>query len=457
MKCMHGFLWVALVTVGCATEGARETSSDSGEIGIFFPNAPDGVNCISFKLDNADGSTASFQFVTTASNVRVIRNLTIGAYELSAVAYAASVPRPINDDDCQAVPLVVPWTTQAPVPVVVQTNLRSNVDLTLLPAGLLGITVHWFEPPEVVAPGQGQVGALIANTLPFGTFVSWTVAAEDGPTGQVRALLDFPGSQPFIIIDGQSNPTILAIDPEFNTVYVSNLVTGTTDSEGLAIADGSIANDFGELVGGINPGDLGFTVANHTAYWVEMAPGAAIDAPVPSNINCFPCGQPLATNQSGANGLTAHANRVYWGTADGSLQGMNVTDTSPTTLTSIAPRHAYGATADDQFVYFIGVDARFSLSTSKIEKVPAFGGPAVTLVDGIPGGAFPIVAFRDFVYFLSFESMRRIRRVPINGGPVEDIVFGSIGGFAVTTDIEGHDVLYWSDLTHGGLIWRARL
>jgi hypothetical protein len=412
------------------------------------------VNCISFKLDNADGSTASFQFVTTASNLRVIRSLTIGAYELSAVAYAASVPRPINDEDCQAIPLDVPWTTQAPVPVVVQKNRRSNVDLTLLPAGRLGITVHWFEPPEVVAQGQGFVGSLVANTLSFGTFVSWTVAAEDGPTGQVRALLDFPGSQPFVLIDGQSNPSALAIDPDFNTVYVSNLVTGTTDSEGTVIADGSVANDFGELVGGINPGDLGFAVVNHTAYWVGMAPGARIGAPVPFNIDCFPCAQPLATNQSGANGLTARGNRVYWGTADGSLQGMNVTDTSPTTLINIVPNQAYGATADDEFVYFVDVDPRRSISTSKIDKVPAFGGSAVTLVDGIPGGAFPIVAFREFVYFLSFDG---IRRVSTDGGPVEDVVLGSFGGFTVATDIEGHDVLYWSDLTHGGLIWRARL
>jgi hypothetical protein len=40
---------------------------------------------------------------------------------------------------------------------------------------------------------------------------------------------------------------------------------------------------------------------------------------------------------------------------------------------------------------------------------------------------------------------------------VEDVTFGAIGGFALGSDFNGHDVIHWSDVTHGGLIWRARL
>ena len=450
----HCVLWAVLLVVGCQSDSDPTTSSDQGELGVVLGNAPDGVNCISFTLANADGNTASQQFALTAGNVRTIRNLAVGAYDLSAVAYAVSVPAPVSDSDCQTVPLNSPWTTEAPAPVVVQKNVRNSVDLTLLPAGRITITLHWFQPPEVIAHGQGFVQAMAANTTPFGTMVAWAVAAHGGPTGRLMGIFDSPSSGPFIILDGQSLPGEVTIDPDFNVVYMDNFPTGMTDSEGNIIPDGSIWGSFGQLVAGNNPGDLGIAVANHRPYWVEMPLGADLGVNEPSSIDCFPCEQPLATNQFGANGLTAHGSRVYWGNLDGSLQGMDVTDLVPTTLANIAPRTAYGASADDQFVYFADVDPALSIDTSKIDQVPTFGGPAVTLVDGIPGGAFPIVVFHGYVYFLTGEG---IKRVPTTGGAVGDVVSGAIGGFALTTDLAGHDVLYWSDQTHGGLIWRARL
>lgn len=453
MSHRHCVLWVAIAVAGCQAADDPDVTTDRGEVGINLGRAPDGINCISFQLDNEDGTTASFQFVLTANNVRVIPNLTIGAYDLSAVAYAADIPSPINNADCDAVPATAPWSTQAPVPVVVQKNVRSNIDLTLLPAGRIGVTVHWFEAPEVIAQHQGNVGAMVASTNPFGTFLAWEVAAH-GPTGKIVGFNDVPGALPFDIITGQTNPAEMAIDPDSNLVYFENFVTGTTDGNGQVISDGSIANSNGILVAGINPGDLGFAVANHTVYWVGMTPGAGPGGGVPFNIDCFPCTQPLATGQVGANGLTAHGDRVYWGTSDGELHGMTAGDAAPTTLFNIAPRRAYGASADDQFVYFIDVSPFESIDTSKIDQVPSGGGATVTLVDGIVGGAFPIVAFHSFVYFQTFDG---IKRVSTAGGPVEDVVFGSIGGFALTTDVNGFDLLYWSDATHGGLIWRGRL
>jgi len=446
-------LWLSVLALGCESENGKGVSSDQGEIGIELGAAPDGINCISFTLANEDGNTATYQFALTMNNVRVIRNLTIGAYDLSAVAYRSGTARPIVDADCSEVPLNSPWATQAPIPVVVQKNVRTDIDLTLLPTGRIGITLHWLEPPEVIAQRQGFVRFMAVNTTSSGTFVAWNVAAH-GPTGQIVGLDDFTGSEPFIIADGQTNPGGLAIDPDSNTVYFSNVVTGTTDGEGRVIADGSVWTSFGEQVSGINPGDFGFAAATHAAYWVGMPPDTFIGSPVPFNIDCFPCAHPLATNQLSANGLTAHGNRVYWSNADGALQGMNVDDLAPTTLANIAPRQAYGAGADDQFVYFIDLAPDASIDESKIDKVPAAGGTPVTLVDGIPGGAFPIAPFHGFVYFLTGDG---IKRVSVAGGPVEDVVFGAIGGFALTTGPANHDLLYWSDDTHGGLIWRARL
>jgi hypothetical protein len=439
---------------GCSGGSDPAVESARGEVGIFVGNPPDVVNCISFTLANEDGNTSSFQFEVTTSNVRVIRNLTIGAYDLSAVAYAADIPEPIGDSDCQAVPVVSPWSTEASIPVVVQRDLRNNVDLTLLPTGRIGVTVHWFEPPEVVAQHQGNVQAMVANTTSTGTLVAWTVAAHGGATGKVVALSQSLGPTPFTTLSGLSNPGEMAIDPDSSVIYVDNLVTGTTDAEGHQLADGSVWSSFGEQVGGINPGDLGFAVADHTAYWVGMPPGVGVGAPVPFNIDCTPCTAPLATGQNGANGLTAHGARVYWGTSDGAVHGMAVTDPSPATLGSIAPRRAYGATADDEFAYFIDVDPAQPIDASKIDRVPAGGGAVTTLLDGIPGGAFPIQAFHGFVYFLTGEG---IKRVPTGGGAVEDVTFGAIGGFALTTGLDGFDVIYWSDVTHGGLIWRAVL
>jgi hypothetical protein len=111
-------------------------------------------------------------------------------------------------------------------------------------------------------------------------------------------------------------------------------------------------------------------------------------------------------------------------------------------------------TADDDFAYFIDLDPALPIDASRIDRIPAAGGTPTTLVDGIPGGAFPIQAFYGFVYLLTGEG---IKRVPTSGGAVEDVTFGAISGFALSSDFSGHDVIYWSDVTHGGLIWRARL
>jgi len=58
------------------------------------------------------------------------------------------------------------------------------------------------------------------------------------------------------------------------------------------------------------------------------------------------------------------------------------------------------------------------------------------------------------VYYLDVLG---IHRVPVNSGAPEDVVTGTFGGFALTTDSAGHDVMYYTDPTHGGLIWRGRV
>lgn len=451
--CMAG----CLDAEGPGIDEDPDTSTDRGEIGVILGRAPDGVNCINFTLTSANGTVSEFPFTTT-TGLRTLPNLPAGAYELTAVAYPAIVPGPITNADCESVPVLSPWTTEAPINVVVQRALRTDINLTMLPTGRIGVTVTWLVPPVVIAQGQGQVGAMAAVPTPFSTYVTYLVHAS-GPNSRIMASHDFevfPGSPqplPNVLQTGLPNPGQLVIDPDSLTVYAQNAITRTTSSQGVFFNDGAITSSNGLFFGGINPGDLGLAVANHTPYWVGMPQGAVVGSNLPFSIDCTPCAQPLAANEIGANALTAHGDRVFWGLNDGSLRGMAVNDVFPTTLASIAPGQAYGAAADADFVYFIAVAPFEPISASKIYRVPATGGEPVLLVDGVIGGAFPLSAHNGFVYFLSGEGVKRVSRF---GGPVEDLVFGVIGGFAVTT-MFGRDVLYWSDVTHGGLIWRAGL
>ncbi|HKA91141.1 MAG TPA: hypothetical protein VKE22_25950 [Haliangiales bacterium] len=413
---------------------------------MTLPRAPDGVNCISFKLTDENGASTSYQFAMNRHTIR-IRNIPIGAYDLTAVAYFANVPDPITDADCQSVPIASPWATANPTLIVIQNGQLTQVSITLVQTGRVAITAQFVLSPEVVAQTSTHAGAMVANNIGAGPFIAWGINSTSGPNGQVMGLFDSPGNVPFTIASNQTNVGEMAIDPSNNFVYWENFRTGTTDGNGHIINDGTLwvwdTISAQQVLGGLNPTDLGFAVANHTAYLGDFTT---------SSINCFPCAQPLAINEPVPQALMARGNKVTWGRADGVVKIMNVTDAAPTQIANLAPRQAYGVGLDDDFVYTIDFATGGDIDQSNVQRIPVGGGPVVPLVTGTLA-AFPIVAFNGFVYYSDGEGLKRVDR---NGGvPAETVVTGQLGGFALTT-VNGHDTLYWTD-DHFGLVWRGRL
>jgi hypothetical protein len=437
--------WLSLALVAACQTGPDPIAADTAEIGVILAGAPAGIDCVSFKLDNEDGTSQAYSFSTSGPQTLRIRNVAVGAYDLSARAYGVPAAPPIADADCAAVPVNAPWATEAPVPVVVARGEITDVSVTLVPTGRIFITTTFLQAAEVIAKAQGGVGQVAAN----GDFVAFAVAASGGANGAVFGLDDAPGSAPVLLGGGQTNPGELAIDPASGTVFWENFPTGARDADGNRVADGSMwSSTGGQLAGGLNPSDIA-VAASGAVYWGEIGT---------DSIDCAPCGAPLATGQVGANALTAHGNRVYWhnnnnGGVD-AIYGMNLGDAAPQLLATITPRVAFGMAADDDFLYYIDYDPSIGLAHSNLMKLPAGGGAPLALVTDTLD-AFPVVAFEGFVYF---SDAAGIHRVDKNGGAVEDVVAqGAVSGFAVTTGADGHGRIYWSDQSHGGLIWRARL
>src|SRR5215470_14091484 len=119
MKKLHVAILAAALLGGCQSADDPQVGSEGSEIGITLPRAPNGVNCISFKFTDEGGASTSYQFAINTAVIR-IRNIPVGAYDLTAVAYFGDAPDPITDADCQAVPVASPWATQDPTLVVIQ-------------------------------------------------------------------------------------------------------------------------------------------------------------------------------------------------------------------------------------------------------------------------------------------------------------------------------------------------
>jgi hypothetical protein len=445
--CISGALFLA---VGCGDgSGAGDIPIETGSvsqadtIGVTLAGVPGDVDCISFTLTKEDGTVQDAQFSLTGPRILRIRNVGVGAYELSAVAYSSGLNPPISDAACAAVPLNAPWATEAPVPVIVQRGQPTQVSITLVPAGRIVITPNFFEAPEVIASGQGPVSFIAAN----GNFVAWVVKKQDTEPGVVMSL-DTGVGTPSLVAGDQTNPAQILVAPPTNTVFWENLPSLARDQDGNFINDGSIwSSTGGELRTGLDPTDLGFATANSTFYWGERSS---------ATIECEPCSVPFATGEPGANTLTAIANHVFWSVSASSvalIRAKDVTEATPRTLADTAPRDAYGMAADSQSLYFIDSERFGDIDDSTISKMPLGGGPITPLVEHTLA-AFPIAVFKGFVYYVDVLG---VHRVPVNTGAPEDVATGTIKGFALTTDAAGHDVMYWTDPTHGGLIWRGRL
>lgn len=442
------FCGALFLLAGCGDGGSAAMPDEVGSvsqaetIGVTLNGPPSGIDCISFTLTNENGTVQNVQFSLTGSTTVRIRNVGIGAYDLSAVAYSSGLNPPITDAACSAVPVNAPWATQDPVPVVVRRGLATQVSITLVPTGRIVITPMFFQAPDVVASGQGDVSFIAA----VGNFVAWVVKKQDTEPGVVMGSQN-GGASPFVIAGDQTNPGQILVDPT-NRVFWANTPSGARDANGNFVNDGSIwSSTGGQLRTGLDPTDFGFATANSTFYWGERST---------ATIECVPCTAPFASGEPGANTLTAVANHVFWSnSAPGValIRAKDVTEATPRTLANTLPRDAYGMAADSQSLYFVDSVRGGDVNDSEISKMPLAGGTIVTLVPHTLL-AFPIAVFKGSVYYLDVLG---VHRVSVNGGTPEDVATGTIGGFALTTDPQGNDVMYWTDPTHGGLVWRGRL
>src|SRR5262245_27189927 len=112
------FVLGGALSFGCQTSsGDPALGAAEGQIGVELDRAPDGINCMSLRLVNEEGTVRTINLAIFAG-VRSVRNVTVGAYDLTATAFRSTTPPPINDGDCQRPPANAPWATQTPVPVI---------------------------------------------------------------------------------------------------------------------------------------------------------------------------------------------------------------------------------------------------------------------------------------------------------------------------------------------------
>jgi hypothetical protein len=436
-------LWLcAVVLAGCIhplTDDAS-TSSDSAAVEIDLGGAPNGVDCINFSFADEDGVTTNVQRALVTPTL-VIRNLAAGAYSLSAQAYGSGLPDPVTDGDCTSVPLNSPWATEQPVTVVLEPNERTNTQIDLVQTGRAGVTPVFVETPRVMAQNQGPLGFIASGAGQ----VVWVVNGN-ATSSAIVEVADVKDAIPTILAAGQSAPSEIVLDPATGNVFWTNRDTGVRDSDGNLINDGSVweftAGAAAPIVEGFQPSDLEL-LGDGSAVWGDLSDNA---------INCSSCTAPLAVLQVAPNAVGAHGSRVYWDNGNtNDVLALNLGDAAPTLLLNTNPRTPIGFTADDTNVYW--TDIINATGLGGVWQAFADGTGAALLLDNVNPG-FPIGVLDGFIYW---SDGGRIARIPVGGGASEDVIVGPNGGFALDHDGAGHGVMYWTDNTHGGLVWRGRV
>jgi len=438
---MFKLIVLATSLAGCIhldPDPADTTSSDTGAVEVALAGAPEGIDCIDFTFANEDGVTTDAARALTNGTL-VIRDLAAGSYSLSAVAYGSGQPAPITDADCSAVPAAAPWVTEQPIDLVLVASQRTNTTLRLVPAGRAGVTPVFVDTPHVLARAQGALGLIaVANgTVAF-------IHTGNATSSEIRRVADTDLGAVDVLATAQTNPSeIVATDS--GDVYWTNFITGARDADGNRLHDGSV---WGYIAGapqllrdGIQPSDIA-RLADNTVVWGEQDT---------NSIGCSGCTGAFAVTPGSPNAVGAAGTHVYFDNA--TTDDVLSVDAGgvPVVLANTAPRVPIGITATDTEVFW--TDFVNTTGLGGVLKAPATGGSVTILVDNIAAG-FPIAVLDGFVYWADGG---RLARVPTGGGDSEDVVVGPIGGFAVSHDDDGHGLVYWTDNSHGGLVWRARV
>lgn len=432
-----------MVAASCTHGGAGDPAlgSTSAAISVQLGGAPSGIDCIDLVFLDEDGTSQSFARAIPATAQIAIEDLAAGAYDLSASAYSSGMTPPIDDAACAAVPPQAPWATESPVAVVLEQDQFANASITLVPSGGVSIGVGFAQTPQVIAQAQGAVGQIAAN----GSLAAWLVNGT-GSSAQVLSLDTSSATLPTLVAAGQTNTSEIVIDPATGTLFWTESPSGARDAGGNPIDDGSVWQSTGspsELASNQSPGDIQ-VAGNSTAYWGDMAS---------NSIMCSACTSPFAPDQPGPNVLTAHGGYVYWGDGNtGEIYRQATGSGAPTLLYANTGRVAYSMSADDTSLYY--ADYSNTTGDEALWSLPIAGGTPTLVLDAANG--FPIAAQDGYLYWVDFSGSA-VHRVPVGGGSADDLVDGVIGGFAITHDGAGDTLLYWTDNTHGGLVWAGQL
>lgn len=126
-----------LVLAGCAGPDGPVAETGTG-VAIVLAGPRAGVDCIAFTLADEDGTVTTRAFALAGRSAIHLSDVAAGAYDLTAAAYPSGRTPPITDAECLPPPARPPWTTEAPVVVIVQRGQTSAVTVTLVTAGTAG-------------------------------------------------------------------------------------------------------------------------------------------------------------------------------------------------------------------------------------------------------------------------------------------------------------------------------
>lgn len=399
---------------------------------------PAGVSCLAVTLTDESGAARSMQAALRPSVPARFTNVRVGAYQVTAQAYAA--------DDCANVPASPPWATLAPKLLVVMRGATNALTLDLFRVRPVVIGTDFRDNQVAVARDQGALGDIAAS----GNRLGWVVS---GTAGKVMGFLDTDRAADAPFVAGQDQPS-----PGDVAVAADGRVFWTTPDSLRRFTPGRGAET---LASGQRPAELAYAASGDTLFFDDFAGVRALAAGGPAN-------QPARSivDDAGAGTLAlAHADQadytVYWARFDdGAVRRFprfGPVQTAATTGLVPPDDGIVGIAADDRAAY---VSTRSNGDGSgAIFRIAADGSPAVTQIWPAPGmspaaAARSIIVIGDDVYFAASAGVVRTRAD--GTGPIEILADGDVRGLAVAR-WGGHAWLYWTDRAFGGVVWRAQL
>ena len=295
--------------------------------------------------------------------------------------------------------------------------------------------------PTVLAAGLGEPRGLV--------LIGDELYVVEHGAGRIVAVRK-SGGAPRVVASGLRGPFRLATDG-------ASLLA--SEREGGNVLRIELGGRVTVLASGIaQPGEV--AVSHGEAFWLEAGTDAGTGALWRASLDG---GAPhvITSGITRASGLAVGASRAYvtadaFGGAKGNVLAAALSsdeadasdgDAAPLTTT---PELAQGIAADEKagFAYWA---ARKGTSTGAsegfIRRTMLDGGKTDALTEA-PYGADRVVTHAGYVYFTNYQTLAR---VPVSGGPREDLALHTSVGDLLVTD----DAVYWTDADAGKLYVHA--